>query len=170
MTLKVGIDNYKKVIRTFHKYGIGVMGAFIIGNDYESIPYYKKLADFVVTSGIDIAQISILTPLPGTQLMDQLMTQERLIFTEFPKDWDKYRFSYMVHKPVGTSAKMIYAGDNYVKNKLYSFPVYQYRLLRSIFAVRNWRNFTAIIKFNQALKKSWKNSHYYRTSPELSED
>ncbi len=45
---------------TFHKYGIGVYGAFILGNDFESPAYYKKLAKFLVHSGIDIIQLSIL--------------------------------------------------------------------------------------------------------------
>ena len=157
------------MVNTFHQYGIGVMGAFIIGNDYESFPYYNKLADFLVTSGIDIVQISILTPLPGTQLMNQLMTQDRLIFTNFPYDWNKYRFSYMVHEPVGTTPQIIYSGDNYIKNRLYSFPTYQLRLLKSIFSVKKWKNFIAIIKFNQALKKSWQNSHYYRNSSDMPE-
>jgi len=42
VNIKVGVRNYKNVTRVFHKYGIGVLGAFIIGADYETSEYYKK--------------------------------------------------------------------------------------------------------------------------------
>jgi radical SAM superfamily enzyme YgiQ (UPF0313 family) len=137
------------------------MGAFIIGNDNESFRYYEQLADFIVKSGIDIIQISILTPLPGTQLMEQLQHQGRIRYDKYPQDWDKYRFSYMVHHPEGTTAESVYKGDNYIKNRIYSFPVYQYRLLSSLFSLKNMNSISATLKLNQALKRSWQNSHYY---------
>jgi radical SAM superfamily enzyme YgiQ (UPF0313 family) len=150
------------VVARFHKYGIGVLGSFVIGNDYESMKYYKGLADFLVTSGIDIVQFSILTPLPGTELMDQMQREGRLIYRDFPKEWDKYRFSYVVHQIRGVEENTVYAGNNYIKNKIYSFPFYQYRLLNSAYRIKNPANIYAIYKLNQALKKSWQNSHYYR--------
>lgn len=162
VNLKIGVDKYKKVVDTFHKYGIGVMGAFIIGNDYESVPYYKKLADFISKSGIDIIQISVLTPLPGTKLMQDLQNQKKIIYNDFPKDWDKYRFSYLVHQPNGIEPKTVYIGDNYIKHRLYSFPVYHQRLLSSIINLKNKKNFITSFLLNKALKKSWKNSHYYK--------
>ena len=48
INLKIGVENYKKVVDKFRKYGIGVFGAFIIGNDHESPMYYKELAKFLV--------------------------------------------------------------------------------------------------------------------------
>jgi len=164
INLKIGIENYKRVIDRFHKYGIGILGSFVIGNDYESMGYYKELADYLVCSGIDSVQISILTPLPGTDLMDELQKEGRLIYQDFPKDWDKYRFSYVVHQPRGVEEETIYAGNNYIKNKIYSFPFYQYRLFTSASRIKNLKNFYAAYKLNQALKKSWQGSHYYNGS------
>ena len=161
VNLKVGIENYKRVVDRFHRYGIGVLGAFIIGNDYESHEYYRELAQFLIRSGIDIVQISILTPLPGTDLMEQIQREGRLIYQDLPADWDKYRFSYVVHQPLGVHENTIYAGNNYIKNRLYSFPFYQYRLLNSAFRLRHPANIYAAYKLNQALKKSWHGSHYY---------
>ena len=165
INLKIGIDNYKKVVDVFHKHGIGVMGAFIIGNDYESSLYYKELAKFLIHSGIDIVQISILTPLPGTQLMEQLQNESRLVYQDYPMDWNKYRFSYIVHQPEGIDEKNIYIGDNHIKKQLYSFPSYQYRLVKSFFNLANMTNFYAVFKLNQALKTSWQNSHYFKKYP-----
>jgi len=165
VNLKIGVENYNKVVDTFHKYGIGVFGAFIIGNDYESPKCYRELAEYLVRSNIDIIQISILTPLPGTILMEQLQKEDRLVYQDFPQDWDKYRLSYMVHQPQVGKAESIYIADNYIKNRIYSFPVYQYRILKSLYNLKNLNNFYASYKFNQALKKSWQNSHYYLKYP-----
>ncbi|MBM2833105.1 MAG: hypothetical protein HW406_266 [Candidatus Brocadiaceae bacterium] len=167
INLKIGVENYKKVVDKFRKYGIGVLGAFIIGNDYESPTYYKALAKFLVYSGIDIVQISILTPLPGTQLMEQMQREGRLIYQNFPHDWDKYRFSYMVHQPQGAEIDTVYTGNNYIKNRIYSFPTYQYRLIKSFLNLKNITNFYAVYRFNQGYKMGWLNSHYYRKYPAI---
>jgi radical SAM superfamily enzyme YgiQ (UPF0313 family) len=165
VNIKIGIQNYKKVVDIFHRYGIAVYGAFIIGNDYESPAYFKKLARFLVHSGIDIIQITLLTPLPGTALMEELQKAGRILYQDYPRDWDKYRFSYMVHRPQAVSHRTIYIGNNFLKKNIYSFPKYQYRLVRSLFSLRNPINFYAAYKFNKALKKGWKNSHYYQDYP-----
>ena len=165
VNLKLGVENYRKVVESFHKHGIGVYGAFVIGNDYESSTYYKELAEFLVHSGIDIVQITILTPLPGTKLMEQLQKENRLIYQDFPHDWAKYRFSYVVHQPKGLKAETIYIADNHIKNRFYSFPTYQYRIIKSLFSLKNLTNFFASYKFNKALKRGWKGSHYYKKYP-----
>lgn len=165
INLKIGVENYTKVVDLFHKYGIAVLGAFIIGNDHESPEYYKALADYIVRSGIDIVQITILTPLPGTNLMEQLQKEGRLIYQNFPEDWDKYRFSYVVHEPNGVSSDMIYTGNNYIKNAIYRFPTYHYRILKSLVNLKNLPSFYSGYKANQAYRKGWLNSHYFKDYP-----
>jgi radical SAM superfamily enzyme YgiQ (UPF0313 family) len=163
INLKIGVENYKRVIDRFHKYGIGILGSFVIGNDHESPEYYKELGDFLVTSGIDIVQINILTPLPGTDLMEQMQKEGRLVYQDLPKDWYKYRFSYVVHQIRGVKENTVYAGNNYIKNKIYSFPFYQYRLLNSIYHIKNMTNIYAVYKFNQSMKRGWLSTHYYKS-------
>lgn len=162
INLKIGVENYKKVVDCFHKYGIGVLGAFIIGNDYETPTYYKALTEFLVYSGIDIIQLTLLTPLPGTQLMEKLQREGRLIYQNFPHDWDKYHFIYMVHQPQGVGINAIYADYSYIKNRIYSFPTYQYRLLKSFIRLKSMKNFYAIYKGNQAGKKRWLNLQHHQ--------
>ncbi|MDX1708240.1 MAG: radical SAM protein [Desulfobacterales bacterium] len=165
INLKLGIDNYKNVVKAFHKYGIAVYGAFILGNDFESAAYYRQLADFIARSGIDIVQISLLTPLPGTRLMEQMQKEKRIIYQNFPQDWEKYRLSYLVHRPNGIDPATIYIGNNHIKQRLYSFPTYQMRIFRSFMSLRNVNSFYATKKFNASLKKAWQGSHYYRDYP-----
>ena len=167
INLKIGVEKYKQVADTFHRHGIGVIGSFIIGNSYESNEYYQQLSKFMLHSGIDSFQISILTPLPGTALMEQIRSEGRLVCDNFPEDWNKYRMSYLVYRPEETSAETIYGGDNYLKSRLYSFPHYQMRLLRSLMTIRQTYPFLSIYKMNQALKASWMKSHYFKSQPKL---
>jgi radical SAM superfamily enzyme YgiQ (UPF0313 family) len=160
VNIKVGIDNYRRVADRFHQHGISVLGTFILGNDHESAAYYENMAEFLLRSRIDIFQITVLTPLPGTALMEQMQQEERLIYRNFPEDWDKYRFSYMVHQPEGVDIETIYQGNNYIKKRLYSFPGYHFRLLKSFLRLRSWRNILMVFRMNQAYRKGWINSHY----------
>jgi radical SAM superfamily enzyme YgiQ (UPF0313 family) len=170
VNLKTGVSNYGQVVKRLHDAGIGVMGAFIIGNDHETDAYYRNLAAFIIRAGIDIVQISILTPLPGTALMDKVIAEGRLLYNNFPADWEKFRFSYLTHQPEGLSVDSVYAGNNYIKKRIYSFPVYQFRLLRSIIRLRRPVGAYLVYKLNQALKRSWLKSHYHRAYPDRIED
>ena len=118
-----------------------------------------------VHSGIDIIQLSILTPLPGTDLMEQLVDEGRLFYKNFPSDWEKYRFSYVVHQPKGILEETIYQADNYIKKSIYSFPALHYRLLKSFYNLKGGTNFYITKKFNQAMETAWRNSHYYLKYP-----
>ena len=137
VNVSIGVDHYIDVVRGFHRWGIAVMGGFIIGNDYESPAFYEKTADFLLKSGIDICQISILTPLPGTVLFDQLKKEDRLTSSHFPEDWGKYRLSRVVHRIDGVSAGMVYRGDNYLKTKIYTGRGFLFRLAKSFFALKS---------------------------------
>jgi len=163
INLKIGVENYKKIIDKFHKYGIGVLGTFIIGNANESKRYYEELAEFIVKSGVDIVQISILTPLPGTKLYERLEREDRLIYNDYPHDWDKYRFSYLVHTVPGITEAEVYAGNNYIKRKLYSPRIFMYRMMRSFLSLKNLNSFSAVYKLNKEYRLFWQKSHYYKS-------
>jgi radical SAM superfamily enzyme YgiQ (UPF0313 family) len=165
INIKVGVESYKRVIKTFHRHGMGVLGSFIIGNDNESPQYYRALSRFLIAAGVDIVQMFILTPLPGTGLMERMKKEERLLAVNFPEDWAKYRLSYVVQKPLGIDTETIYRGDNYIKHHIYSFPRIQYRMLKSFLGIRKLGSFVAIYKFNKSMKKSWQGSHYFREYP-----
>lgn len=170
INLKTGVSNYAEVVKRLHAARIGVMGAFIIGNAHETDAYYRGLARFIIKAGIDIVQISILTPLPGTALMDKVVAEGRLLYNDFPADWEKFRFSYLTHQPEGLSVESVYTGNNYIKKRIYTFPYYQYRLVRSILSLRRPLGAYLVYKLNQALKQSWLHSHYHGAYPDRIED
>ena len=165
INIRIGVENYEKVIDAYHRHGMGVTGAFISGNDFESARYYKELARFLVHAGVDAVQFAILTPLPGTAFMDRMKREGRLLYENFPEDWAKYRLSHVVHETRGVDAEMVYRGENYVKNYLYSFPRNQYRKVKSLLGIRRLVNFYAVSRLNRAYKRAWQGSHYYKKYP-----
>jgi radical SAM superfamily enzyme YgiQ (UPF0313 family) len=165
INIRIGVENYRKVIKAYHRNGMGVSGAFISGNDHESPQYYRELGRFLVAAGVDSVQLAILTPLPGTALMDRMKKEGRLLFENFPEDWAKYRLSHVVHRPLGVDPETIYRGENYVKNRIYSFPRSLYRTLKSLFGIRRLVSFLAVYRLNKAYKKAWQGAHYYRKYP-----
>jgi len=50
---------------------------------------------FARRGGIESIQISILTPFPGTPLMEQM--RPHLLFTDYPGDWDYYDGTHCVY-------------------------------------------------------------------------
>jgi radical SAM superfamily enzyme YgiQ (UPF0313 family) len=165
INVRIGVENYRRVIQAYHKHGMGVTGAFISGNDFESGQYYKELARFLMKARIDAVQFAILTPLPGTALMDRMKKEGRLLYEKFPEDWSKYRLSHVVHRTRGVDAETIYRGENYVKHYLYSFPRNQYRMMRSLLEIRRPTSFYAVSRLNTAYKRAWQGSQYYKKYP-----
>jgi radical SAM superfamily enzyme YgiQ (UPF0313 family) len=44
-------------------------------------------------------QTTAMTPLPGTRLYHQLERENRLLYTNFPQDWDRYNLTEVVMEP-----------------------------------------------------------------------
>ncbi len=97
--LKVGVTNYKEVIKRIHDHGIGVHGAFILGSDGDRKDVFQRSIEFILDSKIDSASFTILTPIPGTRLYNRLRSEGRLLRTNYPDDWRHYDFEEPVFRP-----------------------------------------------------------------------
>ena len=75
--------DFMEAMRRFHGEGIAVMGAFIFGFDHETVDVFDSTLEFVNRSRLDIAELRILTPFPGTPLYARLREEGRL----FAPDW-----------------------------------------------------------------------------------
>ncbi len=101
------LSHYKEFIDTFHKCGIAVFGAVIIGADGDLPDSIAKAAKTAVELGVDIIQLTNLTPLPGTALFEEFKAEGRLLADNFPKDWEKYTFIETVFKPKRMTAQQM---------------------------------------------------------------
>ena len=100
MNLKIGIDHYEEAFQRIHKHGISVLGALVYGLDSDSAEDLRNRTQYAISSGIDAMQATILTPLPGTRLFKRLEKENRLLYTNYPKDWERYHFHEVSHIPL----------------------------------------------------------------------
>lgn len=100
MNKKVNLRrNYAEVIRKIHQNHIGIHGSFIFGADEDSMEMLQRRFDFILNGHIDVVQHCTLTPYPGTRLFDRLLSEGRLLHTDFPADWDRYDLTEVLFKP-----------------------------------------------------------------------
>jgi hypothetical protein len=80
--------------RILHGNGFWIHGMFVLGPQHT-----RRTADQIVAfarrSKLETLQISILTPFPGTPLMEQM--RPHLLLDDFPADWDYYDGTHCVY-------------------------------------------------------------------------
>ncbi|MFP4217220.1 MAG: B12-binding domain-containing radical SAM protein [Phycisphaerae bacterium] len=101
------VSQYKRLVDGFHSAGLAVFGGFIIGADEDDENTVAETALKAVQVGVDIIQITNLTPLPGTRLFDRWLEEGKIFATDFPEDWERYTFVETVFTPDGMSPKRL---------------------------------------------------------------
>ena len=89
------VEDYKESIKIIHSYGIGIIGAFIFGFDSDKESVFDETISFIDNTQIELASLSILTPLPGTRFYDKMEREGRII----ERDWSKYTNGEVVYRP-----------------------------------------------------------------------
>ena len=132
LNLRMGIESYNEVFDRIHKYGISVLGALIYGLDSDTRQDLFDRTRFAIESRMDAMQATIVTPLPGTELFKRLEREGRLVFTNFPEDWEHYHFMEVVHRPGQMSQQTLM--DAMLENWdiLYDHKVIQKKMLQTL--------------------------------------
>ena len=140
LNLKRGVDSYEHVFRTIHRHGIGVIAGLIFGWDSETKETIRQLARYALRCGADSFQVSVLTPLPGTQLFEKVLREDRLLYKNFPADWQRYDyFEPTIRHPLIPTADL----DRWITNakrKMFSPTAILWKNLKTF--LRTW-NFWA---------------------------
>ena len=79
-------DRYPGLIHRIQSSGIGIYGAFILGLDYDDRNTARNTAEFVNRNHLLGAQLSVLTPFPGSRLRERLEREKRIL----RDDWRLY--------------------------------------------------------------------------------
>jgi radical SAM superfamily enzyme YgiQ (UPF0313 family) len=77
-----------------HDHGFWIHGMFVLGPQHTE-GTARQIVDFTHDSRLESMQISILTPFPGTPLMEQI--RPHLVLKEFPGDWNYYDGAHCVY-------------------------------------------------------------------------
>lgn len=123
LNIQKGVNSYAQAFGRIHQAGIAVLGTFIFGMDSDTPERLQQRATFMIKSGIDAMQISYLTPLPGTRLFDRYRTENRLLYTNFPKDWDHYDVMEATHCPRRLEAAHLTQIMGELSQRIYAWPV-----------------------------------------------
>ncbi len=88
--------DFRASVQCIQRYGIMVVGSFIIGLDVDEPGIGKRIAKAASQYGLDILNALFLTPLPGTRLWDQMKAEDRITLDTFPEDWKYYTLTFPV--------------------------------------------------------------------------
>jgi len=76
-------DRYPQYIERIQKHGIGIYGTFILGLEEDTRNTVDRTVEFVQSNRLMGAQITILTPFPGSRLRTRLERENRIVHSEW---------------------------------------------------------------------------------------
>jgi len=97
--------------------GIHIDGSFVFGFDNEDASIFERTLEFVTKIHLPAATFSILTPFPGTRLIDTLEKEGRII----DRNWEHYNGTQVVFRPAKMSLEQLTRGRKWLKQEFYSF-------------------------------------------------
>jgi radical SAM superfamily enzyme YgiQ (UPF0313 family) len=125
----------RAAVRRIQRHGILVAGSFIMGIDTDE----KGISDITARAcneyGVDMANVLILTPLPGTTLYRDMERQGRILAADYPEDWKYYTLAHPVATHKNFTWEELTAEMNRFNDLFNSYPKIFLRILRV--AVRN---------------------------------
>ncbi len=157
LNLTCGVDSYSPAFRRIHRAGISILGSFIFGVDGDTAEKIRRRADYMIRCGVDVMQGTVLTPLPGTRLFGRLQQEGRLLYTDFPRDWDRYDMSEVVFQPTDMTPLELTRVVRECTRRMYTMPVSWWKLVRAFLWTRNL----------PAAAFAWQSNSNYRTLSRL---
>lgn len=126
------IDFYE-AMRRFHNEGFGVLGTFVFGFDYEDKNVFEQTLEFVTKCYMDVVQLRILTPYPGTRLYERLASENRL----FVRDWwlHGYPPDTLLFQPKNMTADDLIGGFVRLNRQAYSVG----SMIKRFFGMSPWK-------------------------------
>lgn len=137
MNIRIGVDHYEEAFQKIHKHGISVLGALVFGLDSDSLEDIQNRTNFAIESGIDAMQATIVTPLPGTSLFKRLEKENRLLYTNFPKDWEHYHFLEVSHRPIKMTPEELTIAMHKCWTQLWNKKTVYSKMLKTVKQTRN---------------------------------
>ncbi len=137
LNLQRGVESYDEVFRRIHRAGIAVLGAFIFGMDGDTPEKLQRRTTYMIRCGVDVMQTTYLTPLPGTRLFGRHRNEDRLLYTDFPQDWDHYDMTEVAHHPQGMKPETLSQTMHECNRRMYAWPVLVRKAMRTFRETRN---------------------------------
>ena len=88
-------DVIRTRVKRLKDHGIGIEGTILLGTDEQDEDYIKRLIDFLMEIGIDMAEFTILTPFPHSPIRERLEREGRIL----SNNWLDYTADKVVFQP-----------------------------------------------------------------------
>lgn len=120
----IDVDNWKlkqsskyiKAVKRIQSYGISVNGCFVIGLDGHDETIFKRIPQFIETSGLHQVQVTLPTAFPGTPFYHRLKMEGRLIEET---NWKKCTLFDLNFVPKQMSGERLVEGFMHLATSLY---------------------------------------------------
>ena len=122
----------KDSVQRIQKHGIIVLGSFILGLDIDGKGSGKQIAKTAHAYGLDVLNVMVLTPLPGTKLWKTMEAEDRIIANTFPHDWKYFTLTFPVALFKKLTWKEITAERDCSYRDFYSYPNILRRVIKTI--------------------------------------
>ncbi|MBZ5499492.1 MAG: B12-binding domain-containing radical SAM protein [Acidobacteriia bacterium] len=124
--------DFRASVRRIQRHNILVVGSFIVGLDVDEPGIGRRIADVASQYGVDNLNLLYLTPLPGTQMWDQMKVEGRIALNAFPEDWKYYTLTYPVARYKHLSLDGIIQEMISCNRNFYSMPRILRRMCSSV--------------------------------------
>jgi radical SAM superfamily enzyme YgiQ (UPF0313 family) len=130
---------YRTAVDIAHRNGLEVRGSFIIGNVGETHETLERTLQFAIALDLDLFQLNISTPYPGTQLFQWAEAHDALV----DRDWTEYGQGKVLVRLPDLTAAEIYAFERTAFRRFYMRPTMIARQLRRITTPRHAKDLVA---------------------------
>jgi radical SAM superfamily enzyme YgiQ (UPF0313 family)/anti-anti-sigma regulatory factor len=120
------VGKYREQFQKFHDRGIMMNTGIIFGFDGDHEGVFEKTVDFLERNQIELAQFSVLTPLPGTRQLERMHAEGRLT----TMDWREYDGMHCVFRPKQMTPAVLEAGCHWAWQTYYGIPSIARRILK----------------------------------------
>jgi radical SAM superfamily enzyme YgiQ (UPF0313 family) len=110
------LDRYERAIEQIQSRGITVNGCFILGLDGDTEEVFDAIYSFIERTGLYEAQLTVLTPFPGTPLYARLQREGRIIDEGA---WEKCTLFDVNFQPRGLSPQRLQDGLIELSRRVY---------------------------------------------------
>ena len=112
------VAQYRPTIERIHQHGICVQAGIIFGFDADTPEVFANTLEACETLGVDGVTVSVLTPLPGTRLYEEMKRDGRLR----SEDWTRFNGKTRVaFTPKQMPAEDLFAGYMWFRKRFFSF-------------------------------------------------
>ncbi len=129
--------NFRASVSRIQHHGMTVLGSFILGLDVDKEGIGALVATSAKKYGVDVLNVMVLTPLPGTKLWESMHSEGRILSNNFPDDWKYFTLTFPVARYKNLSWAQIKDERHRCYAAFYSYPRIILRLIRGILQGRN---------------------------------